>query len=71
VERTLFSRRARACVKTSGIWLFLQPYNVPLMEPFYDPHLQPSNTQKERHGVCVCLCSSPQSYSHHSLKFMF
>ena len=52
----LFSRSARACVKTSGIWLFLQPYKVPLMEPFYDPHLQPSSTQKERQGVCVFVC---------------
>ena len=81
LERMLFARSARASVKTSGIWLFLEPYKVPLMEPFYDPHLQPSSTQKERQGVCrcvgvcvcVCVCvfSNPQSYSHHSPKFMF
>jgi len=58
LERILFSRNARACVKTSGIWLFLEPYKVPLMGPFYDPHLQPSSTQKERQGVCVCVCVS-------------
>jgi len=56
LERMLFSRSARASVKTSGIWLFLEPYKVPLMEPFYDPHLQPSSTQKERQGVCTCTC---------------
>jgi len=56
LERMLFSKSARASVKTSGIWLFLEPYKVPLMEPFYDPHLQPSSTQKERQGVCMCVC---------------
>jgi hypothetical protein len=40
-------------VKTSGIWLFLQPECVVLMGAFYDPFLQPSSSQTNE---CVYVC---------------